>query len=130
MATYTVDATVRVLLGAAIAQGSEPALTTTQFDALVTMAAKDEAGVPTWSTARLNRSASIGWQWKAGLVAPEYAKLGGGPGKVLERAEWFNHCMAMSAGYGPGGGFSVDTSDATTTRGIGSMAVVSSTAVY
>lgn len=130
MASPVTDAVLaRRLLDAAL--GGLPALEPERMDDLMLLATSlDESGSVQYTERDLNRAASLGWQWKAGLTANQY-DLGGGSGKTLDRSQWFDHCMRMAAGYADGA-FSVmgspNASDGTRRSGIGVIAVGSSLA--
>ena len=88
------------------ALGGEPELSAGQIADLMLLAQDtefDEHNVPTVVYPRqgLQRAASLGWQWKAGLVSDKY-DIGGGPGKTLDESQWFDHCMRMAAAYATG----------------------------
>lgn len=123
--SITDAALARRFLERAIAHQTNPALDTATVDDLMTIAASlDTDGVTTLYTgADLNRAASMGWQFKAGLTSDQY-DLGGGPGKTLTRSQWFDHCMSMSASYASGA-MNVLGGTGTTRRGIGSISLVS-----
>lgn len=104
------------------ALGGEPQLSDEQIADLMLRATSLGPGAVSQYTERdLNRAASLGWQWKASLTADQY-DLGGGPGKTLDRSQWFAHCMAMTVGYADGT-FSVlgspNVATGTPGRGIG-----------
>ncbi len=92
----------RRLLERAIATTTKPTLSTVEVDDLMALASSVDAnGATVYTSADLNRSASIGWQTKAGLTSDQY-DLGGGTGKTLDRSQWFDHCMRLSASYASG----------------------------
>ncbi len=89
----------RMLKGAL---GGQPELSDPQIADLMTLAtSQSEDGADVFTEYDLNRAASLGWQWKSGIVTNQY-DLGGGAGKTLDRSQWFNHCMRMAAGYADG----------------------------
>ncbi len=97
---------VTVLTDAAFAErmlraalGGEPVLSEERIADLLTLATSYDADLfPQFTVQDLNRAASRGWQDKAALTADQY-DIGGGAGKTLDRSQWFDHCMAMAAGY-------------------------------
>lgn len=120
----------RRMLEAAL--GGEPALSEERMDDLFLLATTlDEQAQSIWTEETLNRAASRGWQDKAALTADQY-DLGGGPGKTLDRSQWFSHCMRMAAGYADGtfsvlgGGGSVAGSDTKSPKGMGIVGLTSS----
>jgi hypothetical protein len=95
-------ALARRLLEAAVAMTTKPALSAAQVDDLMVVAASLDADLNTvYVDTGLNRAASLGWAWKAGLTSDQY-DLGGGPGKTLTRSQWFDHCTQMSRSYASG----------------------------
>lgn len=127
MATYPA-ATALDLLSAAIALDAKPTLLPAQIDLLMLIASTvDDTGATVYTSAGLNRAASAGWNFKAGLTADQY-EIGGGPGRTLKRAEWHDHCVAMAVRYATGDA-SVDGSNVTTRRGFGSIGLIGSLAV-
>lgn len=95
-------ALARRLLESAIAMNTNPTLTEAQVDDLMTLAASEDDDLNTvYVDVDLNRAASLGWSWKAGMTSDQY-DLGGGPGKTLTRSQWFEHCQQMSRSYASG----------------------------
>lgn len=101
IAPLTDEAQAERLLRSAL--GGDPALTTEQIDDLMQIAVSlnNVTFAAEYTGANLNRAASLGWQWKSSLTANQYDLAGGG-GKSLDRSQWFDHCMAMAAGYAAG----------------------------
>ncbi len=98
----TDPALARRLLERAIATTTKPTLSIVEVDDLMALASSQDAnGATVYTSADLNRSASIGWQTKAGMTSDQY-DLGGGTGKTLDRSQWFDHCMRLSASYASG----------------------------
>ncbi len=64
------------------------------MDLLMTVAAVD--GV--YTSAGLNKSAALAWEWKSNLVTDQY-DLGGGNGKYLTRHQWWEQCRATAEAY-------------------------------
>lgn len=119
MATY-LAATALELLSAAVALEAKPTLAVDQVNLLMLIALGSESG---YTSANLDRAASVGWTWKSGLTADQY-EIGGGPGRTLKRAEWHDHCVAMAKLYSTGGA-SVDGSTLISeTSGMGQVTTV------
>ncbi len=120
-------AVARLLLEDALALTTEPTLTTAQVTRAFSLASSlNAAGEVVYISADLNRAAAWGWNIKSGLTSAQY-DLGGGSGKTLTRDQWFQHCMTLAARYASGA-MSV-TGSSTGRGGIGSIGMVSSTAV-
>lgn len=121
------QAFARRMLERAIALGTVPTLDTAAVDDLMAIATitDGDTGAPSWTGVSLNRAASIGWQWKAGLTSDQY-DLGGGVGKTLSRDQWFGHCMQLAADYAIGAKGVLDGGSSTSR--IRSIPVISSTA--
>lgn len=87
------------------ALGGEPQISDDQIADLMVLATTvevmDAVIVSKFTEHNLSRAASLGWQWKSGITANQY-DLGGGPGKTLDRSQWFDHCMRMAAGFADG----------------------------
>lgn len=133
VAPITDAAFARQLLENAISPDTTPTLTETQVDALMTnVAASDDGdGGTHYTAARLNRAASLGWQWKAAAASAQF-DAGVGAGKTFTLSQLYDHCMQQSALYGSGGLSvvgSVDVDDGTGKPGrytrIGSIGLTS-----
>lgn len=87
------------------ALGGEPQLSEEQIADLMvnatSIATVDGLIVSQFTERDLNRSASVGWQWKAAITANQY-DLGGGAGKTLDRSEWHKHCIQQSVWFADG----------------------------
>lgn len=84
------------------ALGGRPELSPEQYADLMLIAADaDDAGAVVYTGAGLNRAAAAGWSWKQALQAERY-DLGGGPGRTLDRSQWFAHCEHMRSLYATG----------------------------
>lgn len=115
-------ALARRLLEAAVAMTTNPALSATQVDDLMVIAASLDDDLNTvYTSGDLNRAASLGWSWKAGLISDQY-DIGGGTGKTLTRSQWFDHCQRMSDLYRTG---AMGVLGGRRTGGIGSIGLVS-----
>jgi hypothetical protein len=102
MAILTDAALARRLMERAVAMTTNPTLDAAQVDDLMTLAESLDADANTvYTDADLNRAASIGWLWKAGLTSDQY-DLGGGQGRTLTRSQWYDHCTQLANAYGNG----------------------------
>lgn len=103
IAPITDQATARTLIERAIAWNSDPALTTVDVDTLLSMAESTNAttSATEWTVADLNRVASLGWSWKAGIASASFS-AGVGPGKTFELQQQYDHAMQMSELYAAG----------------------------
>lgn len=98
MTDYTDAAQVEALITSAIAhETSTPSLEDEQIEALVTIAMPDGVG----TSATLQRAASAGWGWKAGITANQY-DLKAASGASLTRSQWFEQCLKMAGAYASG----------------------------
>jgi hypothetical protein len=97
------DATeARTLLELAVAWDSAPELTDIEVDQLFALASSENDDAETVYTGiDLNRSASLGWQWKAGKVAG-YFTTALPDGMKFNREQVYEHCMTMAANYANG----------------------------
>lgn len=100
------------------ALGGTPELSEGQIADLMQLASDDDGGTVVYPASGLQRAASLGWQWKAGLVADKY-DLGGGQGKTLDESQWFDHCMRMAGAYASGAMHVIGTT--TNRKGISSI---------
>jgi hypothetical protein len=121
----TVEATARTLLERAVAWDSVPELTTDEVDDLLDLASSEnDAEETVYTGADLNRSASVGWQWKAGKVAG-YFTTGLPEGMKFSREQVYEHCMTQAAGYAVGSLSVLGTSLIGRRAGIGVVGLVS-----
>jgi hypothetical protein len=101
------EVTARAELSVMVGMSDVPTLRDDEFDLLVSFAkVSDEFGLrPSdtgWTpTFNLNRAAARGWKWKAGKITSAYDFQT--DGQRFSRAQWFEHCMAMSQSYSTGG---------------------------
>lgn len=92
----------RTLLEMAVAYDSAPVLTDSEVDQLFDLASSENDDEETvYTGVDLNRSASLGWQWKAGKVA-SYMTTALPDGMKFNREQIYEHCMQQSAGYAIG----------------------------
>ena len=131
IAPITDQAIARTLIERAVAWSSEPALTADDVTTLLTMAESTNvtSGLPEWTVADLNRVASLGWSWKAGIASASFS-ASVGPGKTFELQQQYDHALQMSELYAAGqrsvvGSMNVDDGTGRpTTRGIASVGLV------
>jgi hypothetical protein len=94
----------RYLLEQATAAAVLPGLTSTEISALLDMAASLTTDTPpaTVYTGRdLNRTASLGWQWKANKVSGDFTiSLEGG--MRFSREQVYAHCVDRAAAFAVG----------------------------
>lgn len=85
------------------AADSEPPLTSTDFEAIISMSKRvDKYGVlpgdTNWTeTYDWNYAVAQGWLIKAGRLADRYLFMTGG--KMLSRHQFYDHCMQMHKKY-------------------------------
>jgi len=117
MAEY--EATVaRQLLDRAAGAATKPTLAEADMLLLMDLAAVD--GV--YTSAGLNRSAALAWEWKRNMITDQY-DLGGGNGKYLTRSQWVQHCEDNAASYRNGTSTVDGAASAYGTRSFGVIAV-------
>ena len=122
MASYDAE-TARSLLERAIGMTTNPALSETDVDLLMSIIGDTQADFSiTYTSAQLNTAAALGWEWKANQVTDKY-DIGGGAGKYLTQSQWWEHCRSTAADYRNGAKTIDGATTGTGPRGFGVVAI-------